>query len=160
MFEERTIRLNQYQDKKELINALVDEAIDLTGSKIGYFAVLNETEDVLTMLGWSKTAMDVCGMMDKPIIYPVEQTGLWGDCVRQRQPVITNDYENSESPTKKGYPDDHVQIKRHINVAVQDGKKLVGILGVGNKAGEYTPEDAQTLQEFADQTWKIVQARQ
>jgi GAF domain-containing protein len=136
-----------------VLNVAVEEAIRLTGSTIGYFAVMNDTEDVLTMLGWSKTAMAACGMMDKPIVYPLEQTGLWGDCVRARGPVITNDYENSTSLTKKGYPDNHVTVIRHMNVPVWSGKKIVGVLGVGNKAAEYSDADAKLLQEFGDQAW-------
>ena len=130
----------------------------LTDSKIAYLATMNDSEDVLTMLGWSKSAMAACMMIDKPIVYPLEQTGLWGDCVRQRQAVITNDYEASESPTKKGYPDDHVQVVRHMNVPMWDGGKIVGLIGVGNKVGEYTDEDAQKLQAFANEAWPRIRA--
>ena len=44
------------------------------------------------MHAWSKTAMKECAIIDKPIHYPVVTTGLWGEAVRQRKPVFTNDY--------------------------------------------------------------------
>jgi GAF domain-containing protein len=131
-------------------NTLVEEAVRLTGSAIGYFAVLNEADDELIMISWSQSAMAACSMSDKPIIYPLEATGLWGDCIRERQPVITNDYEACERVTKKGYPDGHVNVVRHMNVPIWESGQIIGILGVGNRDTDYSEEDAQLLQEFAN----------
>ncbi len=44
----------------------------------------------------------------KPIVYPIEKTGLWGDGVHEKRPVVTNDYKSLVRPTKKGYPAGHV----------------------------------------------------
>jgi GAF domain-containing protein len=140
-----------------LVNRLVEEAIELTGSKLGYFAILNCTETELTMLAWSQSAMVQCSMMTRPIQYPVEATGLWGDCLRERQAVVTNDYENCTRLTKKGYPDGHVPVKRHMNVPLRSGECQVGILGVGNKEDAYTDEDAARLQTLADAAWPILE---
>ena len=95
---------------QEITDFALEEAVRLTQSKIGYLAFMNEDESVLTMHSWSKTAMAQCAMIDKPIVYPVETTGLWGEAVRQRQPVITNDYA-APNPLKKGYPEGHVPVR-------------------------------------------------
>ena len=142
-----------YRDK---INAFVDIAAELTDSKLGYFATMNATEDELTMLGWSRTAMDACAMMDKPIIYPLVATGLWGDCVRERQAVIINDYEKCEKQTKKGYPEGHVNVTRHMNIPIWEGDKIVAVLGVGNKEASYENKDAKLLSEYAQAVWSVV----
>src|SRR3989339_270283 len=86
-------------------------------SQIGYLAFMNEDETVLTMQAWSKTAMQDCAIIDKPMDYPLETTGLWGEAVRQRRPMITNDYA-ALNPYKKGYPEGHVEIRRHLNIPV------------------------------------------
>jgi len=135
---------------------LIEEAVRLTESKIGYFAILNKWEHLLTMIAWSKSAMAMCSMANKPIVYPVESTGLWGDCVRDRKAVITNDYRNCTRPTKKGTPEGHVHIQRHMNVPVMSGESIKGILGVGNRETEYTKEDAAVLQAFANAAWPII----
>jgi len=142
--------------RQSVIDALVEEAVRTLGSTLGYFAMMNETEDVLTMIGWSKSAMSACAMIDKPIVYPIEETGLWGDAVRERKPVVTNDYAGSKKPTKKGYPEGHVKIVRHVNVPVWDGDHIAGVLGVGNKADDYSAADAQRLQELANRAWAYV----
>lgn len=142
--------------RQQVVNLIVEEAVKFTSSKIGYFAVMNDSEDELTMLGWSKSAMDACAMIDKPIVYPLEQTGLWGDCIRERKPVITNNYEESTRVTKKGYPSGHVKVVRHVNVPMHGDGKLTGILGVGNKESDYSDTDVKALQEFADDAWKYL----
>ncbi len=50
----------------------------LDGKQIGYLALMNDDESVLTMRYWSKSAMAQCGVIDKPMIYPVEETGSVG----------------------------------------------------------------------------------
>jgi len=81
----------------------MEAAVALTQSKIGYVAFVNDDETVLTMHSWSKTAMQECAIQDKPIVYPLVDTGLWGEALRQRKPIITNDYE-APNPHKRGYP--------------------------------------------------------
>ena len=134
---------------------LVEEACILTQSKLSYFAVMNDAEDVLTMLNWSKTAMHECKAMDQPIVYPIEKTGLWGDCVRERKPVVTNDYKSLVKDTKKGYPAGHVDVVRHFNIPVTIDGKIKGVLGVGNKETDYTQDDVDTLLKFTADSWNI-----
>ena len=139
----------------ELSKIIVEEAVRLTGSALGYFAITDDTEAQLTMLAWSQSAMAICSTQEMPIEYPVVATGIWGDCIRERAPVITNDYPNCTRVTKKGYPEGHVPVLRHMNVPVFSGTKIMGILGVGNRETEYSPADAELLQAFANAAWPI-----
>jgi signal transduction histidine kinase len=155
------LKLNQMTDKpmQELTNFALEEAIHLTGSQIGYFAFMNEEETVLTMHSWSKSAMEECRVKDKPIIYPVETTGLWGEAVRQRRPIITNDY-SALNPWKKGYPEGHVTVIRHMNVPVFDGDRIVIVAGVGNKPSDYDESDVRQLTLLMAGMWQIIKRKQ
>lgn len=144
------------QDLEIIARRLIEEAAVLTQSKLAYFAVTNDAVTELTMIAWSRNAMEECRMHEMPRIYPVEATGLWGDCIREGGAVITNDYENCTRKTKKGYPVGHVPVKRHLNVPVMADGKVKGILGVGNKEAEYTEKDAALLQAFANAAWPSV----
>lgn len=156
--DEAVMRMNSMSKSslRDKVNAFVDIAAELTDSKLGYFATMNQTEDELTMLGWSRTAMDACAMMDKPIVYPLVATGLWGDCVRERQPVITNDYQNCEKDTKKGYPDGHVTVVHHMNIPIWEGEHIAGVLGVGNKENPYGNADIELLDKYVQAVWSVV----
>jgi PAS domain S-box-containing protein len=66
------LKLNQMTEATlhDITHFAMEEAVRLTGSKIGYIAFVNDDETVLTMHAWSKNAMAECHMEDKPLIYP------------------------------------------------------------------------------------------
>jgi len=144
---------------QEITDFALEEAVRLTESEIGYLAFTNEDETVLTMHSWSKTAMEQCAVIDKPIVYPVETTGLWGEAVRQRKPIITNDY-TAPDPRKKGYPKGHVAVIRHMNIPVFDGDRIVAVAGVGNKNAPYEESDVRQLTLLIQGMWRLLQRRQ
>lgn len=157
---EALLRLNQMTGAplREITDFALEAAVSLTGSNIGYLAFLNEDETVLTMHSWSKTAMAECAILDKPILYPVATTGLWGEAVRQRKPVITNDYQ-ADNPLKKGYPEGHVRVLRHMNAPVFDGGHIVIVAGVGNKPSPYDESDVRQLTLLMQGMWQLLQRR-
>jgi len=144
---------------QDITDFALEEAVRLTESEIGYLAFMNEDETVLTMHSWSKTAMEQCAVIDKPIVYPVETTGLWGEAVRQRKPIITNDY-SAPNPLKKGHPEGHVKVTRHMNVPVFDGERIVAVAGVGNKAEPYDESDVRELTLLIQGMWRLIQRKQ
>ena len=144
---------------QKIANFTLEEAIRLTESEIGYLAFTNEDETVLTMYAWSKKAMDECLISDKPLVYPVETTGLWGEAVRQRKAIITNDY-SAPNPLKRGYPEGHVHVIRHMNVPIFDGDHIVVVAGVGNKASDYDESDVNQLTLLMQGMWRIIQRKE
>jgi len=154
---EAVLRLNQMvsSDTHEITDFALEEAVRLTKSTIGYLAFLNEDETTLTMYSWSVVAMGECAITDKPITYPVHKTGLWGEAVRQRRPIITNDY-NAPNPLKRGYPEGHVKLTRHMNVPIFEGNRIVIVAGVGNKPAEYDESDVQQLTLLMQGMWGLI----
>ncbi len=157
---EALLKLNQMSGAslQEITNFVREEAVRLTKSKIGYLAFVNEEENVLTLHSWSKSAMKKCAITKKPIVYRLETTGLWGEAIRQRKPIIINDYA-APSPFKKGYPKNHIQIKRHMNVPIFDGEKIVAVAGVGNKDDDYDESDVRQLTLLMQEMWKLIQQK-
>ena len=143
---------------QEITDFTLEQAVLLTKSRIGYLAFLNSNESVLTMHAWSKSAMKECAIQDKPIIYPVADTGLWGEAVRQRNPVITNDYLTA-NPLIKGIPVGHVSLKRHMNVPVFDGDRIVIVAGVGNKEEPYGEDDVRQLTLLMAGMWRMLERK-
>jgi PAS domain S-box-containing protein len=147
------------QPLAEIVRFAVEETIRLTDSTIGYLAVMDEEETTLTMQYWSQSAHASCAMVDKPIVYAIEKTGLWGEAVRQRKPIVTNDYA-APNPHKRGLPDGHVPVVRHMNIPVFEGERIVAVAGVGNKPTDYQSRDVRQLQLFMDGWQHIVQRKQ
>jgi two-component system, cell cycle sensor histidine kinase and response regulator CckA len=139
----------------QLVAFAMEEAVRLTQSSIGYVAFANEDETVLTMHAWSENAMSQCAISDKPLVYPVKDTGLWGEAVRQRRAVITNDYA-VPNPLKRGIPEGHVHMERHMNVPIFDNGRIVIVAGVGNKNIDYDENDVRQLTLLMEGMWRIV----
>ncbi len=155
---ETLLRLNQMTgaSMQQVTDFALEEAVRLTKSKTGYLAFTNEDETVLTMHAWSKSAMAECGVADKPLVYPVSSTGLWGEPVRQRKPLIVNNFEES-NPLKRGVPPGHLTIRRHLGIPVFDGERIVAVAGVANKEEEYGNSDVRQLTLLMEGMWLLLQ---
>lgn len=149
-------RANSHE--KDLMNYAVEGAGIVTGSPLGYLAFLNEDESELAMYAWSRSAMAECSLREKPIVYKTGETGLWGEAVRQRRPVITNDYA-APNPQKKGYPGGHPVIVRHMNIPVIDNGRIVLVAGVANKPHDYTDDDVSQLSLLMQGLWQVVRQK-
>jgi len=155
---EALLELNQKTDATlaDIAEFAMEQAVRLTRSRLGYIAFVNEDESVLTMFAWSKTAMAECAVQNRPVEYPLQTTGLWGEAVRQRRSIITNNYA-APSPWKKGTPAGHVTLRRHMNVPVFDGERIVIVAGVGNKDTDYDESDVRQLTLLMSGMWRSVQ---
>ncbi|TQD25360.1 GAF domain-containing protein [Methanolobus vulcani] len=143
----------------EITDFAREEAVRLTESTLGYLAFMNADETALIMHSWSKSAMKECGIKDKSFVYPIKTTGLWGEAIRQRKPIITNDYSHP-SPMKKGYPEDHIELTRHMNIPIFDGDHIVAVAGVGNKTEDYDESDLRQLTLLMQGMWSLIQRKQ
>ncbi|MCX8070778.1 MAG: GAF domain-containing protein, partial [Thermodesulfovibrionales bacterium] len=143
----------------EVLDFGLEEAITITKSKIGYIFFYNEETRLFTLYAWSKNVMQECSIKEKQTIYELDKTGLWGEAVRQRKPVITNDY-NEPNPLIKGYPEGHVKIQRHMNLPIFRKNKIVAVIGVGNKETDYTNSDVEQLQLFMEGLWNILEKKE
>ena len=154
------LKLNQMTDAtiQQITGYALEEIVHLTQSKIGYIGFLNEDETIITMHSWSKPAMQECAISDKPIHYIVKEPGLWGEAIRQRRAVITNDCVAS-SPCEKGDPTGHVTLRRHMDVPVFVGQHIVLLAGVGNKGVDYDENDIQQLTLLMDGMWRLIERK-
>jgi len=155
------LELNQMVDAPigEIANFALEEAVRLTSSRVGYVAFVNAAQTTLSMYAWSKSAMDQCRISDKPMVTAVDSTGLWGEAFRQRKPVVTNDYA-APGPYKKGVPEGHVNIIRHMNLPIIEDDKVVLVAGVANKETDYDSSDIRQLTLLMSGMWRMVQRKQ
>ncbi|MBF0594447.1 MAG: GAF domain-containing protein [Candidatus Omnitrophica bacterium] len=153
MQQAKDLPMDQYK------RMLMIELCDLAKSTLSYFATVSADELEMTMVGWSGSAMMNCAIMDKPLLYKVKDTGLWGDAIRERRAVITNDYPNLVKETKKGYPQGHVNVKRHFNLPIIENGHIVLVAGVGNKVDPYTNEDVRDIEDFLRNIWAVLKTK-
>ncbi len=144
--------------RDEVLTATLDEVEALTGSQIGFYHLLAADQRTLTLQAWStRTLRELCTAEGERRHYDIDEAGVWVDCVRERRPVIHNDY--AALPHKKDLPPGHAPVTRELVVPIFRENQIVAILGVGNKPTDYHTEDATVVSHFADLGWDIIERK-
>lgn len=148
-----------FESRQEQLDYVLHEALKLTESKYGYIYLYDEETKEFTLNSWSKDVMDACGIIEKQTAYSLEKTGIWGEVVRSREPLIINDFE-APNPLKKGYPKGHVALKRFMSVPVVIDGRIVAVVGLGNKESDYDDFDVYEMTLLMNGVWNAVERRQ
>lgn len=154
----------RFDSEEDIAQFALDAAVKLTNSEVGYLHFVNGDhigDDIdgmtLDLFVWSSGAESKCTMA-QTAHYPLKDAGIWADCIRTRKPSVHNDYESNLN--KKGYPEGHFPVVRHMSVPVLNGgDALVAVMGVGNKIEPYTEFDVHQLQLYANSMWYIIKRK-
>lgn len=140
---------------EQLLRLALDQAEEVTESWIGFFHFLASDEKTIRLQAWSThTEAVLCTADGHGLHYPVEEAGVWADAIRQRRPVIHNDYAALEG--KRGMPEGHAPVFRELVVPVFRQGKIVAVFGLGNKPTPYSQDDLELVSQIAEYTWDIV----
>ena len=142
--------------ERELLQLGIEEAVRLTGSEIGYLHFVNEDEETIELYTWSAGTLKHCTAVHESH-YPIAMAGVWADSVRLRRPVLHNDYQTL--PERKGYPEGHAHLIRHLGVPILENGRVRVLFGVGNKNSDYDESDIHQLQLIGEDLWRIVMRR-
>lgn len=140
---------------EEVMQKALDELEHLTGSQISFFHLVEENSNSLTLQAWSTRTIDeFCKTQSTGMSYSIDTAGVWVDCIRQRKPVIHNDY--ASLPNRKGMPEGHAPVIRELVVPIMREDQVVSILGIGNKPSDYDENDTELVEFIAGLVWSIV----
>lgn len=141
-------------DFKTAITKSLDKICELTQSKIGFLHFILPDQETLQLTAWStQTLAKFCKADPKEVHYSISKAGVWVDCIRQRKPIIHNDYKSLSH--KKGLPEGHAEVVREAVVPIIRDKEIVAVLGVGNKPDNYNEADIEVLSLLGDVLWEI-----
>ncbi len=141
---------------RELYNYVLERAVSLTESKVGFFHLVSDDQASVVLTAWNGQAMENCAV-SHDAHYSIESAGNWVDCVRLKGAVVYNDYNNS--PNRKGLPEGHTTISRFMSIPVIEDGKVRIIFGVGNKSAEYNDLDVMQVNLVASELQKIIRGR-
>ena len=157
---ESLVRILQHQTEsvQELVDYALQESVALTGSKIGYIFFYDDQRRKLTLNAWSKMVLDQCHITDKKTVYNLDETGIWGEAIRQGKAIVVNDFKKPD-PRKKGYPPGHVHIDRYMTLPVYDEGRIVAVIGLANKETPYDDIDVYQVALLMGNTWSTVERK-
>lgn len=130
----------------------IEESERLTGSSAGLLAFVSEDESELTVYCRSPHCANQRVQSTEKRTVAVTDAGLWAEPLRQRRPVITNDYMASD-PLIKGVPEGHVPLRRHMGVPVFDNGRVVAVAGFANKETDYDEGDVRQVSLLMHGLW-------
>lgn len=134
----------------------LEAAVSCTDSRFGYLHFVNDDQRTLELATWSRQTRDWC-QAQYDSHYPLDAAGVWADAARFRTPQIHNDLPALSH--RRGYPDGHVKVFRHLCVPVLEGDQVRALLGVANRGPPYGDDQVLVLQNFADVIWRLVAHR-
>jgi diguanylate cyclase (GGDEF)-like protein/PAS domain S-box-containing protein len=148
-----------YSSTQEQLDDVLNETLHLTESEFGYIYLYDEQKKEFSLNSWSKTVMPACSVMEKQTVYQLEKTGIWGEVVRQGEPIIVNDF-TQPNPLKKGYPAGHVPITKFMSIPVIIDQKIVAVVGLANKKEDYDENDLNQVTALMQGAWHAKERRE
>ncbi|QEY32069.1 EAL domain-containing protein [Synechococcus sp. RSCCF101] len=150
-------RLSEGEHEQDFLQDGLEVAESLTGSTIGFLHFVNEDGHSIELITWSRRTLSGYCHAVHDAHYPVAEAGIWADAIRQKRPVVVNDY--AKASHRRGLPEGHAHLARFLTVPVIEDGRVVMIAGVGNKPSGYKQSDVETMQLLFNQIWRAVQRK-
>jgi PAS domain S-box-containing protein len=153
-------RVADYQasSTQDMLDYALHQVLAINGSEFGYIYRYDEDTQEFTLNSWSRGAMEACSVMTPQTRYALQNTGFWGEVVRQRKPLINNDFQ-AEDALKKGIPKGHVSIRRFMSIPVFSGERIVAVVGLANRDEDYKEKDVEQIKMLMASVWNLVEQR-
>ncbi|HHW31205.1 MAG TPA: PAS domain-containing protein [Clostridiaceae bacterium] len=149
----------KFESVQEQLDYALNESLKLTESKYGYIYLYNEEKKEFILNSWSKDVMPDCTIVEKQIRNQLEMTGLWGEVVYQKKPIIVNDYKMPDI-MKEGYPESHIHISRFMFIPVVIDNNIVAVVGLANKDYDYDYNDIYQMITLMNGVWNAKERRE
>lgn len=153
MFE---VMNKEFTHLSDHLDYVLNQIIKMTDSEIGYIYLYNEKTNELSLSSWSKNEMESCQIIEKQSVFSLEQTGIWGEVIRQGKSLIINDFKLNDS-IQKGYPEGLIELKKWMAIPVFSGGKIVATVGLANREEDYDDNDIHQVTALMNGVWNIVE---
>ncbi len=116
----------------------------LTGAQAGYIALLDHSEEENDVLFLDHGSF-LC-YVNPDLTMPIR--GLRGEVYKTGETAYDNDYMSS--PHLKYIPEGHLPLKNVMFAPLKINNATIGLLGLGQKDGDFTEKDAQFATSYAE----------
>ncbi|MFW6113077.1 MAG: PAS domain S-box protein [Thermodesulfobacteriota bacterium] len=137
------------ETEEQLGSTCLAVAEELTDSRFGFIDSLNEQGN-FDALAFSNPGWEMCRISpDKKLAHlkNIQPVGLLANPLREGRALLAND--PGAHPAARGVPEGHPPLTAFLGVPLYSGDQVIGLLGLGNKAGGYTGTDRETAEILA-----------
>lgn len=130
----------------DVARTCLDVAERLSGARFGFVGELNENGrmDAIALSSPDRHRCTVDTSDPANVFVNMEARGYWGMPLRDGTPCVVNDPQNH--PLRSGMPDGHPEIACFLGVPLKRQGKITGMIGLANKPGGFTDDDADRLE--------------
>ncbi|MBC8450775.1 GAF domain-containing protein, partial [bacterium] len=146
------------EDQQSLTSHILEEVIRLTDSRYAFHGAPDEGGVAMAAHSLHQEVAEDFATSEIELHLPIAQGGPWADAVRDKRPVIANEYA-AAGADGAGFPAGHVQLSRLLVVPVIVEDRVVSLVTAADKATDYTEDDARDVEAFAANIQMILDRR-
>ncbi|PXX92646.1 hypothetical protein DIT71_05530 [Marinobacter vulgaris] len=153
-------------NEREAFEQMLSDLLALTGSQFGFIGEVLRRDDqtpylkigAITNIAWSPET--------QALYQEVERRGLIFDRLDNLmgQPMVTGDViissDLAADPRSGGLPDGHPPITSYIGIPVFSGDEEIGLIGLANRIGGFTPRLAEELEPLLQTVGNLIERKQ
>ena len=131
---------------------ILQRIVQITRSEAGYLALVNDDQTRISFCSFfpgSDTTL-MPEITDEKESQPVENSGLAGVAVLQRQAVLDNGPSDQQTETYYPY---RTAVQRHLDVPIFNNGRIVIVAGVCNNSSNYDNSDVQQVVRLLEGMW-------
>jgi PAS domain S-box-containing protein len=145
------LRFIEHMDRRQVFKELLEDLLTLTGSEYGFIGevLYDEQQSVylktyaLTDISWNAETAALFAQSQQNGLEFRNLNTLFGTALKTGQVVIAND--PAQDPRSGGIPKGHPPLNAFMGLPLFFDQKMVGMLGIANKAGGYAATDERYL---------------
>lgn len=143
----------------ELLDSMLENALQLADSSIACLFEYDEDSRIVAFSRCYPPQASPSTDLLPQAVCGLDTSGLWGEAIRQRRPVLVNPPFTPDSGSPRIEPDGSAKLVRHLNLPIFSKGRIVASILLGNKDADYTEEDARHLKLFLNGAWSLVERR-
>ncbi len=159
--------MNQnFESMEEQLLLVLQQMLKLTQSRFGCLYLYDEEKRELTLHTWVDMQNPENGAPDIWLTARVEEIGIWGEVLSEREPVVINRFADGKpryfvfrSGKEEDLPE-KVEITNYLGFPVLIDGEIVACVGLFNPDDDYDEEDASELSLLMDGVWNSMKRRQ
>ena len=137
------------RDREAVARTCLAAAQSITNSELGFIGEVSP-DGLFNTTAVSDTGWRACAIPQKEATAVLQNMiirGVWGQVILRQQSLIVND--PGAFPDRVGIPAGHPPLTSFLGVPLKDEGKTIGMIALANRAGGYTGEQREDLEELA-----------
>jgi PAS domain S-box-containing protein len=143
---------------KEFLDFSLSQALELTESSLGCVFTYSEDQQGFVLNSALPKERVGSSIINSSTTYNLEEIGFWGEGVVHHKDVIENNHA-SKSQSNEYFPFSQCDISNYLSIPVFQNEKVIAVIGLANKKGDYKETDLLELSILINGVLKIVQRK-